>query len=281
MRRDGRRGRVVLEHELLRDLCLVPARLVVEVEALPVGRRRRGPGTPARSRRSPRSATAIASSEPTDSFEIRWRSSRLWTALSWLRSAAAVSNSWSADSLLHLGLEVALDLAIAAREEVDDLLDALAVLLLGHVADAGGAAALDVVVEAGAARTRAPARRRRSSGAGRPCRAGRASRAPSSRSSRGRSSAVAPALLAREVDARELLVERDAMYGYDLSSRSRTLKIGRYCLMKFCSASSASASVCVTTNRCSRSASTMSPRELEALLKWPATRFLTDLAFPT
>ena len=34
------------------------------------------------------------------------------------------------------------------------------------------------------------------------------------------------------------------MYGYDLSSRSRMLKRGRYCLMKFCSASSASASVC-------------------------------------
>ena len=36
------------------------------------------------------------------------------------------------------------------------------------------------------------------------------------------------------------------MYGYDLSSRSRMLKRGLYCLMKFCSVSSASASVSTT-----------------------------------
>ena len=33
------------------------------------------------------------------------------------------------------------------------------------------------------------------------------------------------------------------MKGYDLSSRRRMLKRGRYCLMKFCSASSASVSL--------------------------------------
>jgi hypothetical protein len=71
------------------------------------------------------------------------------------------------------------------------------------------------------------------------------------------------------------------MYGYDLSSRRRTLKIGRYCLMKFCSASSASASVCVATNSMLATEATMSVRELDALLKWPATRFRIDLAFPT
>ena len=37
------------------------------------------------------------------------------------------------------------------------------------------------------------------------------------------------------------------MYGYDLSSRSRMLKRGLYCLMKFCSVSSASASVATTS----------------------------------
>ena len=37
------------------------------------------------------------------------------------------------------------------------------------------------------------------------------------------------------------------MYGYDLSSRSRMLKRGLYCLMKFCSVSSASASVTTTS----------------------------------
>src|SRR3954449_5204689 len=53
--------------------------------------------------------------------------------------------------VLHLLLDVALDLAVAAGEEVDDRVDRLAVLLLRHVADAGGTAALDEVVEAGAA----------------------------------------------------------------------------------------------------------------------------------
>ena len=71
------------------------------------------------------------------------------------------------------------------------------------------------------------------------------------------------------------------MYGYDLSSRRRTLKIGRYCLMKFCSASSASASVWVATNSMLAIDATMSLRELDALLKWPATRFLIDFALPT
>jgi hypothetical protein len=37
------------------------------------------------------------------------------------------------------------------------------------------------------------------------------------------------------------------MNGYDLSSRSRMLKRGWYCLMKFCSASSASASLPTST----------------------------------
>src|SRR5205823_8661960 len=50
----------------------------------------------------------------------------------------------------HLLLEVALDPAVAAAEEVDDRLDRPAVLILRHIADAGGLAALDEVVEAGA-----------------------------------------------------------------------------------------------------------------------------------
>src|SRR6185436_224681 len=53
--------------------------------------------------------------------------------------------------LLHPLVERLLDVAVAAGEEVDDRLDVLAVLLLRHVAHAGGLAALDVVVEAGAA----------------------------------------------------------------------------------------------------------------------------------
>ena len=49
----------------------------------------------------------------------------------------------------HLALQVALDVAVAAGEEVDDRLDVAPVLLAVDVADAGRLAALDVVVEAG------------------------------------------------------------------------------------------------------------------------------------
>src|SRR5205823_5213921 len=50
--------------------------------------------------------------------------------------------------LAHLLLEPPADRAIVARQELDHLVDDLAVLLLRDVADAGGVAALDVVVEA-------------------------------------------------------------------------------------------------------------------------------------
>ncbi len=72
------------------------------------------------------------------------------------------------------------------------------------------------------------------------------------------------------------------MYGYDLSSRRRMLKRGLYCLMKFCSASSASDSVWTT------SASTWSIRDTRSLPprvlgfeKWEATRLRIDFALPT
>src|SRR5262249_11366032 len=48
----------------------------------------------------------------------------------------------------HTGLQVALDRAVAPGEEVDDAVDVAAVVLLGDVPDAGGLAALDVVVQA-------------------------------------------------------------------------------------------------------------------------------------
>jgi hypothetical protein len=72
------------------------------------------------------------------------------------------------------------------------------------------------------------------------------------------------------------------MNGYDLSSRRRMLKRGRYCLMKFCSASSASASEATRMNSTASIASTISyaPR-VTGLEKWLATRFLIDFALPT
>src|SRR6266498_3584078 len=51
--------------------------------------------------------------------------------------------------LLHLPLQLALDRVRVPREELDHLLDDRAVVLLRDVADAGGQAAVDVVVEAG------------------------------------------------------------------------------------------------------------------------------------
>ena len=67
-----------------------------------------------------------------------------------------------------------------------------------------------------------------------------------------------------------------------MSSRSRTLKRGRYWRMKFCSASSASASLSVTMNSIrSISSSRPMPPRVEGDEKCDATRFLIELALPT
>ena len=73
------------------------------------------------------------------------------------------------------------------------------------------------------------------------------------------------------------------MYGYDLSSRSRMLKRGLYCLMKFCSVSSASASVATTSvlDVVDLVASARSCRTCVGLEKWLATRLRIDFALPT
>ena len=67
------------------------------------------------------------------------------------------------------------------------------------------------------------------------------------------------------------------MYGYDLSSRSRMLKRGLYWRMKFCSASSASASVSTTRY----SMLSMNPTSVPRAEKCEATRLRIDFAFPT
>jgi hypothetical protein len=60
------------------------------------------------------------------------------------------------------------------------------------------------------------------------------------------------------------------------------LKRGWYCLMKFCSASSASASVLTVTNWMSSMRSRISTSPRTTLLeKCEATRFLIDFALPT
>ena len=110
---------------------------------------------------------------------------------------------------LHAPLEVALDLAVAAREEVDDAVDRLAVLLLGLVADARRAAALDVEVQA--RRAAAPARLGRRARAEGEDLLQQVERAADllGVGVRAEVRAVLAMALAREVHAREVLVERD------------------------------------------------------------------------
>src|SRR5439155_2169874 len=118
--------------------------------------------------------------------------------------------------LLHALLELPLDRAVAARQEADDRLDVPAVLLFRDVADAGRLAALDVVVQAGAAR-RAP-------GLGtvaRPVREELAEQVERLAHALGvrEGTEVGPLgamALAREVDARKALVERDPDVGIRL-----------------------------------------------------------------
>ena len=73
------------------------------------------------------------------------------------------------------------------------------------------------------------------------------------------------------------------MYGYDLSSRSRMLKRGWYCLMKFCSVSSASASVATRMNsmRLDRVDHLVRAARSPGSRSADATRFLIDFALPT
>jgi hypothetical protein len=74
-----------------------------------------------------------------------------------------------------------------------------------------------------------------------------------------------------------------AMYGYDLSSRRRTLNGGRCRRMRFCSRWKASASVVVTTTSTRSTRSTRLPRPLRASppRKYERTRARSDFALPT
>jgi hypothetical protein len=117
---------------------------------------------------------------------------------------------------LHLALLLALDLAVAAGEEVDDRVDVAAVLLPADVLDAGRPAALDVVVEAGAAG--AAARLLALAGAELEELAEQVERLPDPLGA-GEGAEVGAAgavLLAGEVDPRVVLVEADADVGVGL-----------------------------------------------------------------
>jgi hypothetical protein len=118
--------------------------------------------------------------------------------------------------VLHSLVESLLDVAVAPGEEVDDRLDVLAVLLLGDVSHARRLAALDVVVEAGAARGAA-----RLGAVARAVHEDLAEQVERLAHALGVAEgaeirAVPAVLLAREVDARELLVEADPDVGVRL-----------------------------------------------------------------
>jgi len=117
---------------------------------------------------------------------------------------------------LHLRQLVGLDPPVATGEEIDDGLDVAPVLVLRHVADAGCPAALDVVVETGAAR--APARLRPLAGTELEQLAEQVERLTHPLGA-GEGAEVGPpgaVLFAGEVNARVVLVEADADVGVGL-----------------------------------------------------------------
>ena len=153
---------------------------------------------------------------PTEPPATRWRSNSEWIAFRRSRWRAARSNSSAAAAASIFVLLLRLDLAVAAGEEVDDRVDVAAVLLAADVADAGRPAALDVVVEAGAAG--APAGLGPLAGAELEQLAEQVERLahPLGAGEGAEVGAVGAVLLAGEVDARVVLVEADADVGVGL-----------------------------------------------------------------
>ena len=164
----------------------------------------------------PSTATPIRSAVPTVPPATRWRSNSDWIAFEPVAVQGGALELPRRRRRLHLRLLVGLDLAVAAGEEVDDRVDVAPVLLLADVADAGRPAALDVVVEAGAAG--AAARLGPLAGAELEQLAEQVERLPHPLGA-GEGAEVGAAgavLLAGEVDPRVVLVEADADVGVGL-----------------------------------------------------------------
>ena len=208
--RYGERRRVVLDRELLGDLGLRAPGAVLEIEALPV----RQHAVPDLEDLGIRVGAVHGDGEHVDRAD---RSARHALALEQrAHGPQAVAVDRRLLELLRLCssrhglLQVALDLAVAPGEKADDRVDVRPVVRLRYVVDAGRLAALDVVVEAGAARGAA--------GLGtvaRPVREELAQQVEClAHALRARERAEVGPLravaLTREVHARELLVERYA-----------------------------------------------------------------------
>ena len=208
-RRDRERARVVLQDELLGDDRRALLGLVVEVEGLAVAEHavadledlRVGLGAVDGDRDRVVGAGALVG----DALALEQRAHRLQPVALDRRLLVVLL----AGVEVHPALEVALDLLEAPGQERHHAVDALAVLLLGDVADAGRPAALDVVVQArraGVAAGLGPL-----AGAEQEDLAEQVERAAHALGARVRAEvgAVAAVALAREVDAREVLVEAD------------------------------------------------------------------------
>ncbi len=212
--REGRR--VVLDRELLRDLGLRAPRAVLEIEALPV----RQHAVPDLEHLRVRVRSVHRHGEHVDRAD---RAARHALALEQrTHGPQPVAVDRRLLELLRLRgprhglLEVALDLPVPAGEEADDRVDVRPVVRLRDVVDAGRLAALDVVVETGASRGPAglgPVARpvgeelpQQVECLAHPLRA----------RERAEVGPLRAVTLAREVHARELLVERYADVGVGL-----------------------------------------------------------------
>ena len=147
--RHRRDGGVVLGDELLGHLRLAALALVGEIEAVTLGK---DPVAHLEDLRV--CAAALHGDRDQVGARRAPRRRRCWRCISEPDGLEAVAVDRRPLELLgggrlgHLAIQVALDVAVAAREEVDDRLDVSPVLLAVDVADAGRLASLDVVVEA-------------------------------------------------------------------------------------------------------------------------------------
>ncbi len=208
-RRDHHRAGVVLEDEGLGDVAERAVRLVVEVEALAVGEHA------VAHLEDLRVGLALVHGNG-DRVERPGRLVGHPLALEQgmhgpqpVAFPGGVLEALFGRRFAHGALERAFDLAIPTGEKVDHALDAVAVVLLAHVAHARRLAALDVVVQA--RRAAAPPRLRALAGAEHEHLAEHLERRadPLGVAIGAEVGAVAPVALAGEVDPREVLVQRD------------------------------------------------------------------------
>ena len=281
-RRDARRASVVLEAERLEQRVEILARDVLEKEAVAIGE------PPAPERKDLHRRVSSAGGDP-DDVDGADRALVGGLALGEVaHGEEAVAHPRSLLEVLPLGrclhplLELALDRPRLAGEELDDAVDDLSVVLLRDVVDAGRQAAVDVVVEARDARVAARLR---------PLTRAEAEDAVEDVEGlahllrvrvRAEVDDSATVALAREHDAREVVLHRDRDVRVRLVVAQADVEWRPVPLMKFCSRWKASVSfVTMTSIRSTRSVSLSSPARESPPRKYERTRERSDFAFPT